>query len=173
MVTTPTATPGKSRGIREVKVWSPKKDARANPYAKASFGPLVGGGLGFGRVDFDAALEVGAVLDADARRGNVSDDRAIPLDLDAAASVDVADDMARDADFAGVNFGMKMGGGAHSEFVSVQRNRAFHFAVNLQVFRAADLTLDFESGAQTCGTTCSGATESGRRGSVECNNWRR
>ncbi len=142
-------------------------------YTWASLTSLIRGGLGLGRIDFDTALEVSAVLDADARGGNISDDGAIPLDLDAAASVDVAHDMARDADFAGVNFGMKMGGGAHGEFVSVQRNRAFHFAVNLQVFGAADLTLNFQSGAQARGTACSGATESGRRGSVECNNWRR
>jgi hypothetical protein len=35
---------------------------------------LVGGGLGFCRVDLDAALEMGAVFDADSRGGNVAGD---------------------------------------------------------------------------------------------------
>ncbi len=41
--------------------------------------------MGFGRVDFDAALELSAVLNANARRRNVADDRAVLFDVDAVA----------------------------------------------------------------------------------------
>lgn len=50
------------------------KDARADSCRRVCFARLIGGGLGFGWIDFDATLEMGAVLDADARRGNIADD---------------------------------------------------------------------------------------------------
>ena len=43
--------------------------------------------MGFGWVDFDAALEVGAVLNADAGREDIADDGAFLLDVHTAADV--------------------------------------------------------------------------------------
>jgi len=54
---------------------------------------LISGGLGLGRVDLDTALEMGAILDANPRRGNISGNRAIRLDIDAVARMDIADDL--------------------------------------------------------------------------------
>src|SRR5712664_2363091 len=54
--------------------------------------PLIGGSvLGLGGVDLDATLELRAVLDADAGGGDVADDRAVALDVDAIARVKIAD----------------------------------------------------------------------------------
>src|SRR6267143_7047661 len=66
----------------------------------------ISSGLGLGRVDLDTALEMGAILDANPRRGNVAGDRAIRLHVDAVARMDIADDLAVDDDFAGVNLGI-------------------------------------------------------------------
>lgn len=102
--------------------------------SKRNHALLVGAGSGFGRVDLDAALEVRAVLDADARRGNVADDRAIFLNIDAGARLNMAHDFAVDDRFARVDFGMQLGGRAYGQFMTAQRNWAIHFPVNLQVF---------------------------------------
>jgi hypothetical protein len=109
--------------------------------------PLIRGGLRFGWVDFDAALEMGAVLDTDAGGGNVAGHRAVGLDVHAIA-VEVADDFAVNDHFAGMNFGIEHGGGADNELMAIERDRAFHLAVNLQVFRTGELTLDMQAGTQ-------------------------
>ena len=44
-----------------------RTDAHENANPRNRDVSLVGGGLGFGGVDFDATLEMSAVLDADAR----------------------------------------------------------------------------------------------------------
>src|SRR6266446_3917981 len=131
---------------------------------------LNGGGLCLGRVDFDAALEVGAVLDADARRGNVTDDRAIPLDVHAATRDDVANDFTEDDHVAGLNFGMEMSRRAHGEFMSVERDGTVHFTVDLQVFFPDDMSLDLQAGTQTGRLARAGTAKARRRGCVEWDN---
>src|SRR5580704_8621006 len=106
------------------------------------------GGLGFGRVDFDAALEMGAIFDADAGGRNVADDRAVGLDVYAVARVEVADDFAKRDHLAGMNFRIQHGGGADRELMAIERDGAVHLAVNLQVFRAGELTLDMQARTQ-------------------------
>jgi hypothetical protein len=59
---------------------------------------------GFGRIDFDAAFEMGTVLNADARGGNVAGDGAVFLDVNAAAGMHIADDLAVSDDVAGMDF---------------------------------------------------------------------
>src|SRR5204862_6358121 len=113
------------------------------------FHPLVGGGLSLGWVDFDATLEVGAVLDADARRGNISHDRAILLDVDAAACVEVLDDFAVNDHSASLNFGIELGGGAYGQFVAGERDGAVHLAVDPQVLGAGKMSLDCQARTQT------------------------
>ena len=76
--------------------------------------------MGFGWVDFDAALEVGAVLNADAGREDVADDGAFLLDVHTAADVNVAHDFSGDDQFAGMNFRIEMSGGADRQFVALQ-----------------------------------------------------
>src|SRR6266849_10271696 len=128
---------------------------------------LNGGGLRLGRVDFDAALEVGAVLDANARRGNITDDRAILLDVNAAAGQDVADDFAVDDHIASMNFGMELSCRAYGEFVSVKSDGAIYFTVDLQVFFADDVALDLQAWTQTRGLARAGTAEARRRGCAE------
>jgi hypothetical protein len=105
--------------------------------------------LGFGRVDFDAALEMGAIFDADAGGGDVAGHRAVGLDVHAIAGVKIADDFAVDNHFAGMNFGIEHGGRTDGELMALERDGAVHLAVNLQVFRAGELTLDMQAGTQT------------------------
>ena len=158
MAITPTATRGESSVILELKGWSSKKDARGRAKPGASLAALDCRGLRFGWVDFDAALEVGAVLNADARRGNIADDGAVLLNVDAAACVEVSDDFAVNDHFASVNFRIELRGGTYREFVAVERDRAVDFAVDLQVFGAGDMTFDYQACAQARRTACGGAT---------------
>src|SRR5712664_2196955 len=130
---------------------------------------LNGGGLGLGRVDFDAALEVGAVLDANARRGNITDDLAILLDVHAATGEDVADDFAVDDHIASVNFGMELSRRAYGEFMSVERDGAVYLTVDLQVFFAGDMPLDLQACAQTRRLACAGTAQARRRGCAKWN----
>jgi len=110
--------------------------------------PSIRGGLGFGWVDFDAALEMGAVFDANPGGGNVAGDRAVTLDVDAIAGIEIADNFAVDDNFAGMNFGVEDGAGANGELMAIERDGALHVAVNLQVFRAGELPLDVKAGTQ-------------------------
>jgi len=103
---------------------------------------LVGGGLGFGWVDFDAALEVSAVLNADAGREDIADDGAFLLDVHTAADVNVAHDFSGDDQFAGMNFRIETSGGTDRQFVALQRNGTVDLAINLQGLGARELTLD-------------------------------
>src|SRR5437867_1228754 len=135
------------------------------------FRPLIRGCLGLGWVDFDAALEVGAVLDADARRGNISNDRAILLDVHTAAGMEIPNDFAINDHFAGLNFGIELGGGAHGQFVATKRDGALDLAVDPQVFGAGDMPFDCKASAQTCSFANVGVAEPSRRG-AEWNNWR-
>ena len=113
---------------------------------------LVGGGLLlFGRVDFDAALEMGAVLDADARRINVADDGAILLDVHPPTVVDIADHFAVSNHVASMNFRFELGGGANGEFVTLEADGALDDSVDLQIFRTVDLTLDLDAATEARG----------------------
>ena len=75
---------------------------------------------GLATLDLDVAFEVGAVLDADARCDDVADDFAILLDLDAIAHADIADGLAVDHDFAGVDFGIQLSAASDGEPVISQ-----------------------------------------------------
>jgi hypothetical protein len=59
------------------------------PCVEKTNGQSIGHGLGFGRVDFDAALELDAVIYAG--RGNVDNGRAVLFDVDSVARVYVAE----------------------------------------------------------------------------------
>ena len=102
---------------------------------------------------------MGAVLDADARRINVADDRAVLLDVDAAAGVHIADDFAVSDDVPRMNFGSKLGRRTDGQFMALERDGAIDDAVDLQVFRAGDLTLDLDACADARATTGRSAAE--------------
>jgi hypothetical protein len=148
---------------------------RLNPLSEQSGQQVhsIGGGLGFGRVDFYAALEVGAIFDADARGRNVSDDGAVFFDFDAAASVDVSYKFAGNGNFTRVNFGMELGGGPYDEFVALERDGAIDLAINLEIFRAGNLTVDLDAGTDACGAAGIRAAETRGVRSGEWNDWRR
>jgi hypothetical protein len=132
-----------------------------NNLVKTGQRELVRGGLvrGFGWVDFDAALEISAILDADARGRNVSRDRAVLLDVNAAAGVNIARDFAEGHHVAGMNFGIELGGGTNGEFVTFEADGAVDDAVNLQVFGTGDLPFDLYAGAEACTTAGRDAAE--------------
>jgi hypothetical protein len=109
---------------------------------------LIRCGLRLGWVNFDAALEVRSVLDADARRGNVADNRAIRLDVDAVARMDVPHHFAKNHHFCCVNLGMDLSAGANGQCMAAERDWAIHFAIDLQVFRAGDMTFDLKARTQ-------------------------
>src|SRR2546425_7159788 len=69
---------------------------------------LIGRVLRFCRINFDAAPKLSAVLDADARRRDVTEDRAILLDFDAAARVEISDHLAVHNHVACVDFRVEL-----------------------------------------------------------------
>src|SRR2546425_2821799 len=119
--------------------------------------PLIGRVLRFCRINFDAASKLSAVLDADARRSNVTEDRAIPLDFDAAARVEISDYLAVHNHVACVDFRVELRGRADGQRMAVQRNRAFDLSVDLQVFCTGDVAPDLQAGSQAREILNSGA----------------
>ncbi len=134
--------------LRKLEIAGLSKDAAAISRLGV-FRQLIRGSLGFGWVDLDAAFEMGAVLDADSRRGNIAGDRAVLSNVHAAACMDVPDHFAGDDHFACVNFGIELGGGADDQFMAAQRDRAIHLPVNLQIFIASNLPFDLNASAET------------------------
>src|SRR6266568_1439704 len=130
---------------------------------------LIGRGLRLGWIDLDAALEVGAVLDADPRRRNISDDGAILLDVDATACMEIAHDFAVNNHLARVDFGNEIGSRAYGQFMAAKRNGPFDLAVDLQIFGAGDMTLDLQACPQARSTARGRATKARGRG---CADWR-
>src|SRR6266849_4610118 len=81
---------------------------RTAPVRRSNWPPfgyrLVGGGiLRLSGVDLDATFELRAVLDANPRGGDVADDGAITLDVDAVAGMNIADYLSVDDNFSRVN----------------------------------------------------------------------
>ena len=113
-------------------------------------------GRRFGSLDFDAALEVGAVFDAEARGGDVADHFAVFLDLDAIAHADIAHGLAVDHNFAGIDLGIQLSAASDGEPVIEQGNGTFDLAIDLQIFVAGDFTLDGKRGPDTGQVTCRG-----------------
>src|SRR5712672_2516952 len=120
---------------------------------------LIGGSVvRFGGVDLDATLELGAVFNADTRRGNVADHRAIALDVDTVASVHIAHHFSVNDNFARVNLRSELRRGSDGESVAAQGDGSIYFSIDLQIFGAGDVSLDLQAGTKTCGAA-SGAAD--------------
>ena len=89
---------------------------------------------------------MGAVFDADSSATKVTGDRAVFCNFDATPSLDIADNLATDNYFACVNFRVELRVGADEKVVTIEGDRTFHDAVDLQVFRASDFSFDLQAG---------------------------
>ena len=87
------------------------------------------------------------------------------------AQEEIAGDLAVDDDFAGGDFGMQMGGASDHQPAAFDRDRAFDFAVNLQVFLAGDIALDFDAWTQTSKIACDGVSRARDRVGIERCGW--
>src|SRR6516225_830628 len=94
---------------------------------------------------------MGAVFDADASATKVAGDGAIFRNFDATPSLDIADNLATDNYFAGVNFRMESRFGADDKVMTIEGDRTFHDAIDLQIFRAGDFSFDLQAGTQSRG----------------------
>src|SRR5437879_4229131 len=92
----------------------------------------------------DAALERGAIFHADANSGDVSADRAFAANVDPIATLDVARYLAHDYDFAGSNAGIDFAVAPNGDAALGHGDFAFDAAVDVQRFRAADLTFNYQ-----------------------------
>src|SRR6266853_130170 len=127
---------------------------------RSAIPPLIGGSVvRFGGVDLDATLELRAVFDANARRGNVADDRSIALDVDTVASVHIADHFSVDDIFACMNLRSELRRGPDGESVAAQRDGSIYFSIDLQIFSAGDVSLDLQAGTKTRGAACGATSE--------------
>ena len=68
------------------------------------------------------------------------------IHIDAPAGMDIADDHAIDNYIAGANFRIELRCGADGKLMAAEGNRALHDAVDLQVFRAGDLSFNLQAG---------------------------
>ena len=97
------------------------------------------GGLVRAPVDLDRTFEVRAVLDHDARGGEVTIDGAILLDLDTVFGAKVTLHGAEDHDFAGNDIGGHFGSGADGKLPLIELDQPFDRTIDQQIFTAGDL----------------------------------
>ena len=84
-------------------------------------------------VDLDGALEVGAVLDHDARGGEVAVYRAVLLDFDPILGPQIALHRAVNHDFAGDDIGSNFGGGADRQLPLIELDQSFDGSIDQQI----------------------------------------
>src|SRR6476660_4208498 len=93
--------------------------------------------------DVDASFEVSAVFDNDTGGLDVSNQPGVLTNLQAVAGVHVALDGSEDHDFARFHGGVHFTVWSDGEPVLLQFDTAFHIAVDIKVFFAKDLAVDF------------------------------
>jgi catechol 2,3-dioxygenase-like lactoylglutathione lyase family enzyme len=104
---------------------------------------------GIRALDLDASLEVRAVLDADSRRPDIADHRTVLLDFHPVARPKVSGHLPVHHHFPRSDFRAELTRTPHRQPLPVHRYRAFHFAVNLQIFFSRDSALHLDAGAKT------------------------
>src|ERR1700691_5832915 len=86
----------------------------------------------FGLLDVDTALEEGAIFNADAGCSHVAGQRAFGANVDTIGGSNIAADLSKHDDFAGVDGGIDLPVAAHREAVAGQVDSAFDFAINIE-----------------------------------------
>src|SRR5215472_3314519 len=92
--------------------------------------------------DIDAALEVGAVLNADALADHVTAERTFVTNISPIAGGHVALDLAQDHDFLGVDVGLDLPVATNGHPVPREVDSAFDAAIDVERFRASHLAFD-------------------------------
>src|SRR6476660_272231 len=100
-----------------------------------------------GRLHLHAALEDGAVLDADALHHHVAGNGTFAADVEAIAADDVALHLTHDHDFAGVDVGGNHAVAAHGHAMFGNIDGAFDAAINEERFRSTDVAFDDQRAA--------------------------
>src|SRR5579859_150192 len=104
-------------------------------------------------VNFDRALEVGAIFNADARRGQVAIDGAIFLDFNAVIGAKITLHTAVDNNFAGNDVSSEFRGGTDGKFPLIELDQSFDGAIDQQIFVAGNFTFDMEARSESCSRT--------------------
>ncbi len=102
------------------------------------------GSLGFGLLDVDAALEQGAVFDADTRRDDVADQLGILADINFIGGDHVALHLAEDDDFPGSDVGLDAAVRPDGDLVVLRFDGAFDVSIDVKIFLGKDLAVDFD-----------------------------
>ena len=106
----------------------------------------LGGGTGRFRLDdIDAALEVRAILDDDARRADVAHQARVLADLDLIRAFHIALNGAQRNHFTRLDTGMDVAIGTDGELVLQQLDGALQVSIDIQIFLAEDLADDLDS----------------------------
>src|SRR5580693_7887242 len=95
--------------------------------------------------DIDAALEKGAIFNADASRGHIAGQRALGPDIHAIARGDVAAHLAQDHDLAGSDAGRHLAVAPYGNAVSGQVDTAVDLAVDIKGLGPGDFTFDHQA----------------------------
>jgi len=127
--------------------WGRRAGTGGGPSVRGLVEVAVAGGRA-GAIDLDGALEVRAVLNHDARRGQVSDHRAILLDFDAVASPQIALHAAIDDAFTSHNVRGQLCAGAYGELAVFELDQPFDAAVHMQIFISRYFALYVQAGAE-------------------------
>src|SRR5690242_1278336 len=98
-----------------------------------------------GLANVDAALEEGAIFDADALRHDVAGERAFVADVNAVAGRQVAANFAEHNHFAGVDVRGNLAVAADGHAIARKLDRTFDLAIDVQRLGAGNFALDYEA----------------------------
>jgi len=104
-----------------------------------------GAGLAFRFANVDAALEEGAIFNADAGRGYVAGQGAFSANIDPVGGGDIPANLAQDHNLTGRDAGGHLAVAAHGDAVAGQIDAALDLAVDKQRFGAGDFPFDKQS----------------------------
>src|ERR1700723_3223114 len=97
--------------------------------------------LGTRLTDVDAAFEERAIFDRDSCRDNIAGERAFAANVDAVAGLAIAAHFAQHYNLARHDVRCDLSIASYGHAIARQVDCAFHFAVDVERFRSAQLTL--------------------------------